>query len=182
MSSPPDLTVTNESLTITDESFYSNITVDTSGSLYIQAHVKAKKLTVTGSASLVEVSGSGYLEITIFGTGIFDELGNAFISGSIVTRVLEIFEGRGVIRPRVETSDYLQYLGAKNRAFRVEMIATGSDLSIPRNMILSVSGKKGYLTTAVIPLTYVIFLNPEVVMSGDRPMEIKGAVTAIEFK
>jgi len=183
MSEPPDLTVENESLTITEERFYSNITVGTSGSLYIQAYVKAKKLTVTGSASLVEISGSaGYLEITVFGTGIFDELGNAFISGSIVTRVLEIKEGRGVSNLRIGASEYLQYLGDKNRVFRVEMVATGSDLSIPRNMILNIAGKKGFLTTTLIPLTYVIFLNPEITMSGDRPMEIKGAITAVEFK
>lgn len=171
----------NESLTLTEPQTYGNITVSISGNLYIQTYVRAKTFTVTGSGAVTEVSGSGYLEITIFGTGLYDEFGNALMSGSILTRVLEIKEGRGIILAKILTSDYLQYLGSKSRVFRVELIATGSDLSIPRNMILSASGRKGYLTTSIIPLTPVIFLSPEIVMSGDRPMEIKSVITAIEF-
>jgi len=184
MSEPPDLTVENESLTLTEPQVYRHITVSVSGSLYIQAYVKAKKCAVTGSGAMTEVSGSGYLEITAFSTKpeIFDELGNAFVTGSLLMRVLEIKEGREVILANLFAGDYLQHLGTKNRVFRVEIIATGSDLQIPRNNILDISGRKGYLMTSVIPQTYVLFVNPEVTDTAGRPFEIKGVVTAIEFK
>jgi hypothetical protein len=197
-----DLIIQEQTYIINSGSIYDNVYVRTNGILIVQdASLTIALLNVSGSGAQAYAQGTGYIYISgsstgsqptgsqtgsqtgslIGGSAYLYNSGSIKLLNVIVVEVNEGFEYKNAILSLpLGNKDILQGLGLRNKRYRISGEAL-SNLPTARTDLFLLNGTNGYISTAIIPMTPVMFYNMEIVDKGGRPFEFKFQVEAVEI-